>query len=531
MKSYVKSILSFFVILFCFANNAFSQYEDPPDENDFVIKISTVQDITLGSTFEVPVTLISAPPGLALYDLQINYDHNLITLLDVIPSDAFYSDSGCAWNHFVYKTGQDTINAEEDYIASFVNVHSEAQTSSNPENPNCYTPDTPAEMFRLRFLMTGDQNFTCELIPIRFYWSNCADNVLLYWFFDSTSGYVPRVATAWQVDRVIHPDFPADTFPSFDGVGYSCLTSFPEEYHARRRTYFYNGGISTECDSTPILIGDVNRNFVAYEKNDAIMFQNYFEYGESIFVKSPDEQIAATDINRDGETLKLEDFTQLNNIVKRGSHPDSTIDSTLSGSVIFNDQTSKTVSLSSDYVSDLIWIMMTGEIFPRSSIDISVFHKRYDGTFTRLTLSKFNGFGPGGLELFTYTGEGEIVVAQATTEEGIEIALRIDDVATAIEEPDDILPSVFALHQNYPNPFNIETVIEFDMPNASEVSFEIINILGQVVYNVTNRYSAGSHTIYWDGSSNSGQTVGSGVYYYRITAGDFVSSKKMILLK
>jgi len=133
--------------------------------------------------------------------------------------------------------------------------------------------------------------------------------------------------------------------------------------------------------------------------------------------------------------------------------------------------------------------------------------------------------------LFSYTGEGEIVEAQAATLEGVEITLRIDDVVTSIEDPHDILPSVFALHQNYPNPFNIETTIKFDLPGASEVSFEIINILGQVVYDVSSHYSAGSHTIYWDGSSNLGQTVGSGVYYYRITAGDFVSSKKMILLK
>ncbi|MCH6575555.1 MAG: hypothetical protein IH795_10205 [Bacteroidetes bacterium] len=101
----------------------------------------------------------------------------------------------------------------------------------------------------------------------------------------------------------------------------------------------------------------------------------------------------------------------------------------------------------------------------------------YDGSYTRIIFSKLHGFGPGKIDLFGYTGEGEIVEAQATTREGIEIALRIDDVTTSIEEPDDILPSAFALHQNYPNPFNIETTIKFDLPGAAEVEFEIINIL------------------------------------------------------
>ena len=194
-------------------------------------------------------------------------------------------------------------------------------------------------------------------------------------------------------------------------------------------------------------------------------------------------------------------------------------------------KTDRKVRLQTDYNANAIWIKVSGDIEPYHPIDSSLKGHFYDGSHTRILFGKFQGCGLGTIDLFYYTGEWEIVAAQAATIEGVEIALQLDDVVTSIEEPGDILPSAFALHQNYPNPFNIETTIKFDLPRASEVEFEIINILGQLVYNVTNRYSAGSHIIYWDGSSNLGQTVGSGVYYYRITAGDFVSSKKMILLK
>ncbi len=94
------------------------------------------------------------------------------------------------------------------------------------------------------------------------------------------------------------------------------------------------------------------------------------------------------------------------------------------------------------------------------------------------------------------------------------------------------LPSSFALQQNVPNPFNPSTEISFSLPKACEVSLEVFNVMGQKVAGLVNEFkAAGNHTVKWNGTDDVGQTVASGVYLYRLKAGDFVETKKMILMK
>ena len=94
-------------------------------------------------------------------------------------------------------------------------------------------------------------------------------------------------------------------------------------------------------------------------------------------------------------------------------------------------------------------------------------------------------------------------------------------------------PDVYALQNNYPNPFNPETTIKYQLPEAGEVTLEIYNMLGQVVNTLVNDYqTAGRYVIQWDATNNNGQSLSSGVYFYRISAGgEFQSIKKMLLLK
>ena len=90
-----------------------------------------------------------------------------------------------------------------------------------------------------------------------------------------------------------------------------------------------------------------------------------------------------------------------------------------------------------------------------------------------------------------------------------------------------LIPTEFALSQNYPNPFNPTTSISFSLPEASDVRLEIFNIQGQKVTTLVNKQlEAGNHSINWDG-----RDAASGVYFYRIDAGSFTETKKMLLLK
>ena len=91
-----------------------------------------------------------------------------------------------------------------------------------------------------------------------------------------------------------------------------------------------------------------------------------------------------------------------------------------------------------------------------------------------------------------------------------------------------ILPGKYNLNQNYPNPFNPETVISYSLPQNSDVTISIYDITGQLIDNIIQvMQSAGTHELRWQAANH----LASGAYMYRIQAGDFVSTKKMILLR
>ena len=90
----------------------------------------------------------------------------------------------------------------------------------------------------------------------------------------------------------------------------------------------------------------------------------------------------------------------------------------------------------------------------------------------------------------------------------------------------------YALLQNYPNPFNPETVIGFQIPEANHVTIKIFNSLGQEVRTLLDmQYNKGFHSVIWDGKDNLGNSVSSGIYFYRLQAGTFNQINKMSLLR
>lgn len=90
----------------------------------------------------------------------------------------------------------------------------------------------------------------------------------------------------------------------------------------------------------------------------------------------------------------------------------------------------------------------------------------------------------------------------------------------------------FFLHQNYPNPFNPSTVIRYQLAVSREVTLKVYNLLGQEVRTLfKGTQQAGPQHILWDGNDHAGRPVSSGVYIYRIQAGDFSQSRKMILMR
>ena len=115
------------------------------------------------------------------------------------------------------------------------------------------------------------------------------------------------------------------------------------------------------------------------------------------------------------------------------------------------------------------------------------------------------------------------------------VCFEVDTAGNAVREvpgSEGNRPSEFSLSQNYPNPFNPETYIEFGLSNAAHVKIDIFNIVGQRVRTlVDEEMESGNYVADWDGKDEQGNSVSSGIYFYRMKSEDFSDMKKMLLVK
>jgi len=127
---------------------------------------------------------------------------------------------------------------------------------------------------------------------------------------------------------------------------------------------------------------------------------------------------------------------------------------------------------------------------------------------------------------------GALAVREGTntptgTIDGIYVASSWATIATGIEENISAIPTKYALNQNYPNPFNPSTVINYQLPEAGQVSLKVYDVLGNEVSTLVNEFKQAG--VYNAKFSNS--QLSSGIYFYKLQVGNFVSVKKMMLAK
>jgi hypothetical protein len=134
--------------------------------------------------------------------------------------------------------------------------------------------------------------------------------------------------------------------------------------------------------------------------------------------------------------------------------------------------------------------------------------------------SKGKSFSSG--EVLSFTGDAELVTATAVDRDSRELTTAITG---------KVAPLTFALHPAYPNPFNPFTNLSFTLPEAVDYSLRIYNVTGQLARTYEGTGSVGLNMITWDSRDNAGVEVASGVYFYKLTAGGFSATEKMVILK
>jgi hypothetical protein len=331
---------------------------------------------------------------------------------------------------------------------------------------------------------------------------------------DGTELYVEATVSDFNSDFTLITDFsdPTVGFPTYLGVQNECLNTTPDpnKPDALEWIDFVNGGVDIVCADDIDARGDLNLDELGYTIADAVIFTNYFVYGLAAFADLPAPwgiaaATAASDVNVDGLTLTVADLVYLIRVVVGDEAPfpkTAAIEATYS---VNNGDVRVDAPMAAAQ------IIVKGNATPELYANHMDMLYHFDGTNTNIIVYSMEAN-----ETFEGTfinAGGEVTYIEMATYDGSPVAAKN-------------VPSDFGLAQNYPNPFNPTTVIEFSLPVKSDVSLNVYNVTGQLVKTFNGTFEAGIHEFEWDASGNA-----SGVYFYRIAAGDFNKTMKMVLLK
>jgi hypothetical protein len=170
----------------------------------------------------------------------------------------------------------------------------------------------------------------------------------------------------------------------------------------------------------------------------------------------------------------------------------------------------------------------TTQIDVKLSADLDGMEMKYDVVDgqLRVVVYSFDGgrIHSGSHDILTITTDTpvELVDHEAADYNGNDLRVVVKELS---------LPTEFTVTQNFPNPFNPETEILLSLPTASAWNVTVYNIAGQIVRSYDGSSAAGQVSVIWDGRDTSGRTVASGIYFYRVTAGEHAITKKMVMMK
>jgi hypothetical protein len=508
----------------------------------YSVEIGSVQDQRLGLMAEVPITLhsVQADQGLNGFHLLIGFDASALSLQWVSRGDVV---NQCDWEYFSYRPIPEDYGCGSACPSGLVRLTGFANLDYAAGVPGCdvghpgFVDSLPTTLATLRFLVSWDRRLENQFIPIRFFWTDCSENML--WNFDDSEAFLSselyefyhygRPFTGGQIEG-------AEDFPTFYGTketlaAEGCYGVDQGRGIASANVQFQNGGIAIISDSIDAR-GDINLNGLKWEIADAAMFANYFVEGLAAFGNHIEGSIAASDCNTDGIALGVADFVYLMRKVMGDAEPYSGNGPSPNTAWFSFNPLDHAVRVMTPDSLGAVRLVVQGEVTPTLLAHQMTMQYAADSGLTRILIYPADGNrfvieGP----LVLLPGSNGIVGVETATFLGRLVMASLSEPSGVNDHP-DVLPIEFALHANYPNPFNPMTTIAYDLPRQAQVEIVIYNIAGQRVKTlVSETVGAGNHTVVWDSRDQSGDPVSSGIYFYRIKAGDYVDSRKMLLLK
>ncbi len=475
------------------------------------VMIEKTHDSYQGHHENVEIYLNGSGKELGGFDLLVAYDRSALNFQTATAGDLF---DVCGWEYFTHRVWFWPSYEPHFFWAGIVRLVGIADMNNGANHPSCYLDGTVGSLASLDFLVSDNRQYECQYVPIRFFWNDCGDNS-----FSSRSGdtlWISRSVYDFELNEITDYNY---SLPGYFGAPDECLIGGgPGKPAPIRCVDFTNGGIDIVCADSIDARGDINLNGVPNEVADAVVFTNYFIYGLSAFTINVEGQIAATDVNADGLTLTVGDLVFLIRVVIGDTPPMPKAHPTEKPKAEFS-LTGGILSIAkTDSPIGALYLTIAGNVHPTLTENAGNMKLRYnfDGTDTRVLIYDLEGKA--------YLEEGSILDLHDKAEVKTIEAGSFDGAVMVAKITD--LPEHFSLSQNYPNPFNPTTTIEFALPVACEWNLVVYNILGQEVQRWNQTSEAGYIKVEWDASN-----CASGVYFYRLQAGDFTATKKMLLLK
>jgi len=450
-----------------------------PGPKDYVLEIGADSGF-FQDYVTVPIRLTN-PDSIVAINLLLNFDPSALSLLNVNKVNTRIGN----WEYFHYK-----INQPE---------YGDIQISALPNLPDTiFTPPLPPGegiIINLDFKIIFDTSPLSLLTSIRYKFTNSTDNTL--------SG----------------------------GLGYQFISQDEIDY---QDGYIYIRGMAD-------LLGDINLNNIPFEIADAVLFNNFLTNP----IKYPfnEQQKRNSDVNEDGFCCSLADFIYLLKKILEGDNPviakalpqpnavQLYLQRSLSTLDLFFE--SKVPVGGAFLVIRHPGIDLGTPTLSSEAEDMTLLKREYPEELRLLIYSPTAKYmEPGKRKLFTIPiikGMGNIELNKASFSDNLGNMIEAD---VYLQNNIEVVPQRFALFQNYPNPFNPETNISFALPEDGKVNLKIYNLKGQLVkVLIDQKLNSGIHTFKWDAKDESGTDLPSGIFFYKLIAGEYSEAKKMVRIK
>jgi len=446
---------------------------------DYILEIGSDSGF-FSDIITIPIKLTNVDSIISI-NLLLNFDPSVLSLLNVSKVNTRINN----WEYFHYE-----INQSE---------YGDIQIVALPNLPDTiFTPPLPPGegiIINLDFKIIFDTSPLSLLTSIRYKFTNSTDNTL--------SG----------------------------GLGYQFISQDEIDY---QDGYIY---IRAMAD----LIGDINLNNIPFEIADAVLFNNFLTNP----IKYPfnEQQKRNSDVNEDGFCCSLVDFIYLLKKILEGDNSDiaKALPQT-NENQLYLQRSLSTLDLffeSKEPVGGAFLVIRHPGIdlgtptLSSEAEDMTLLKREYPEELRLLIYSPTAKYmEPGKRKLFTIPiikGMGNIELNKASFSDNIGNMIEAD---VYLQNNIEVVPQRFTLFQNYPNPFNPETNISFTLPEEGEVNLKIYNLKGQLVKVLVNqKLNSGFHTFTWNAKNESGTDLPSGIYFYKIIAGEYSEIKKMVRIK